>query len=336
MRAPTIDIVNFCNFSCRHCLVAKSESPKYMDKYLFSHLMEELRYLGFRYAGITGAGEISLHPQLEDIFLSLAENNIGFEILTNGYLFKERVFPLFQNPLIRKRIHLVGFSLDSAKEEIHDGNRKEGSFRKVVEAIGLCRLIGMPFYIKTAVTNINKGELRDILLFTSGLGTTSQSFIFIQPTKRLIEEGLLPDPDEIYRLFTQLSDWRRIFPRLKLEAFNMDNNLFMCNAFYKFGVDEEGNYLFCNNLSNVGTSKERYKGKECIGNVREVPLKDLIVRHLNFLPEVLRWRFDRKEAIKRAPLSLCNWCFYQFGKLDWLKDFPDSPWTRCLTSTFTD
>lgn len=164
MRPPTIDILNFCNFSCHHCLVNKSARPVYMEKELFSYLIQEVRSLGFRYAGVTGLGEIALHPQLEDIFLILAENNIDFEILTNGYLFKERIFPLLRHPLIRKRIQLVGFSLDSAKEEIHDGNRKAGSFRKVVEATGLCRLLGIPFYIKTAVNNLNKGELREIVL----------------------------------------------------------------------------------------------------------------------------------------------------------------------------
>jgi MoaA/NifB/PqqE/SkfB family radical SAM enzyme len=331
MRAPTIDIVNFCNFSCRHCLVAKAAKPEFMEKDLFSDLMRQLRELGFRYAGITGSGEISLHPQLEDIFLSLAENNIHFEILTNGYLFKDRIFPLIRQPLIRKHIQLVGFSLDSAKEDIHDRNRKEGSFRRVIEAIGLCRLLNIPFYIKTAVTNDNKGELRDILLLTSGLGTLSQSFLFIQPTKQLIAEERIPGPDELYQLFTTLTGWCPIYPRLKLEAFNTGNDLFTCNAFYKFGVDEQGNYLFCNNLSNVGNSADSYKGKECLGNIKEFRLTDLIGRHFNFLPEVLKWRFERKESIRKAPLSLCNWCFFQFGKLDWLKEFPDSAWARYLT-----
>ena len=337
MKAPTIDIVNFCNFSCRHCLVEKSAPPLFMDRHLFSHLMDQIGRLGFRYAGITGSGEVSLHPQIEDILFSLAEHNIGFEMLTNGFLFKERLLPLLKDPMIRKRVCLIGFSLDSAREEVHDNNRKEGSFRRIIEAIGLCRLLGIPFYIKTAVTNINKHELRDLLLFTSGLGAFSQSFLFLQPTRRLLTEQLCPDPHELYRLFTELSSWRRIYPRLKLEAFNTSNDLFSCNAFFKFGVDEVGNYLICNNLSNVGTSKETYKGPECIGNIATECLEDLIVRHLNLLPEILKWRFDRKDMIKNAPLSLCNWCFYQFNKLDWLKnDFPDSPWTRCLTSTFTD
>lgn len=331
MKAPTIDIVNFCNFSCRHCLVEKSAEPVFMDKALFSDLMRRLRDLGFRYAGITGAGEISLHPQLEDIFLSLAEHNIRFEILTNGYLFKERIFPLVRHPLIRKNIQLIGFSLDSAKEDIHDGNRRKGSYRRVIESIGLCRLLGIPFYIKTAVTNANKGELRDILLLTSGLGALSQSFLFVQPTRQMAASGLLPDPDEIYQIFLQLADWRRIYPRLKLEAFNTANDLFSCNAFFKFGVDEEGNFLFCNNLSNVGRPGESYKGRECLGNIRDTALTELISRHLHFLPEVLQWRFRHKERIKKAPLSLCNWCFYQFDKLNWLKDYPDSPWTRCFT-----
>jgi len=307
-----------------------------MDKHLFAHLIGELRTLGFKYAGITGTGEISLHPQIEDIFLILAESNIDFEILTNGYLFKEKLFPLLQNSVIRKRIQRVGFSLDSAKEEIHDGNRRSGSFRRIIEAIGLCRLMGIPFYIKTTVTNFNKDQLREIILFTSGLGAQSQSFLFIQPTRRLIQERLIPDPDEIYKLFTELVYWKYIFPRLKLEAFNLTNDLFTCNAFYKFGVDEEGNYLLCNNLCNVETETDNYKGQECIGNIGKTPLKDLIVKHLNLLPGILKWRFDRKDAIRKAPLSLCNWCFYQFNKLEWMQDFPDSPWTQCLPLTFTD
>jgi MoaA/NifB/PqqE/SkfB family radical SAM enzyme len=331
MKAPTIDIVNFCNFTCRHCLVAKPEKPVFMDKDMFSDLMEELRDLGFRYAGITGSGEVSLHPQLEEIFLSLARNTIDFEILTNGYLFKEKILPLISSPFIRKRIRLIGFSLDSAEEEKHDRNRKDGSFRRVVEGIGICRLLDIPCYVKTAVTNDNKHELRDILLFTSGLNVVSQSFLFVQPTKYLIEEGLIPDPEEIYRLFMQLTEWQRIFPRLKIEAFNPTNDIFTCNAFFKFGLDEEGNFLFCNNLSNVGTSPESYKGKECLGNIRDTSLTDLIVRHLNLLPDILEWRFKKREIIKRAPLSLCNWCFLQFGKLDWLKEYQESPWARYLT-----
>jgi len=55
-----------------------------MDKDLFSHLMKEMQSLGFRYAGITGSGEISLHPQLEDIFLSLAENNINILMISTS------------------------------------------------------------------------------------------------------------------------------------------------------------------------------------------------------------------------------------------------------------
>ncbi len=334
MKAPTIDIVNFCNFSCRHCLVNKAEAPAYMDKALFAHLMGELRHLGFHYAGITGSGEISLHPQLEDILLSLAGHNMDFELLTNGYLFKERLFPLLRQPVIRKRVRLAGFSLDSPRAEAHDKNRKQGSFRRVVEAMGLCRLMGIPFYVKTAVTNLNIHELRDMIFLTSGLGALSQSFIFVQPTEQLMREGLLPDPQELYQVFKGLSGWKRLFPRLKLEAFNPGNDLFTCNAFYKFGVDEMGNYLLCNNLSNVGEDAN-YKGPECLGRVQETPLRELIVRHLDLLPEILKWRFERKEAIKGSPLSLCNWCFLQFGKMGWLKHHPESPWSRCLHVTST-
>ncbi len=336
MKPPTIDIINFCNFSCGHCLVNKSAEHHHMDPHMFADLITQLRGLGYRYAGITGTGEISLHPELEAIFLTCVENNFNFEILTNGFLFKEKLFPLFQHPMIRKRVARVGFSLDSANQAVHDSNRKKGSFQRVVEATGLCRLLGIPFYIKTAVNNLNRNELKDIILFTSSLGASLQTFIFPQPTMRAMDEDIVPEPREIYKAFKEMVHWYNIFPRIKLEAFNPFNDLFMCNAFFKFGVDEEGNYLLCNNLCNVGLSNKNYKGKECIGKIGESSLKDLIVRHIHILPEILEWRLKRKEAIKNAPLSICNWCFHQFGKLDWLEKYPDSPWTQCLASTSTD
>ena len=151
----------------------------------------------------------------------------------------------------------------------------------------------------------------------------------------MITENLIPNPGELYRIFTRLISWRNIFPRLKIEAFNSTTDLFTCNAFYKFGVDEQGNYVICNNLCNLNTSGNIVKGQECLGSLREIDLKDLIIKHINLLHELLQWRFDRKKIIKSSSFSLCTWCFYQFDKLNWLQDYPDSPWTRCLNLTST-
>jgi len=334
MKAPTIDLVNFCNFSCSHCLVNREAPKRAMEKELFSQLIRELKDLGFNYCGITASGELSLHPELDEIFHILVRERMDFEILTNGYLFKEKIFPLIKSPLIRKRIQLVGFSLDSHREEIHDKNRVSGSYERIIEAIGLCKLLGIPFYIKTAVTNINKKDLKNIILFTSGLGAAFQSFIFPEPTKKGLEKGIFPEPQEVYNIFLRLINWIPIFPALKIEGFNPSNDLFSCNAFYKFGVDEWGNYLICNNLNDVGIYPTPYKGKECIGNIKDQPLRELIPIHISMLSDILEWRFRHKEKIRKAPLSLCTWCYFQFGKADeWIKSFPQSSWARWLMQT---
>ncbi len=334
MRAPTIGLINYCNYSCKHCLVDKSVEPEYMEPALFEQIIRQMKYLGFQYAGITGSGEISLHPKLDEIFMILVEHNIDFEILNNGSNFKEKIFPLLKNPAVRKRIYKVGFSLDSSIEEVHDANRQNGSFKKILESIALCRLAGIPFYVKTALTNNNKNNIKDDLLYIAGMKPISQSFLFPQPSKRFIENEILPDPEEIYNICDQLILLKRIIPRLKVEGFNPNNNLFSCNAFYKFGIDEKGNYIICSNLSNL--VKQSY-GEEVIGNIKETELKELIIKHMNFIPKMLEWRFERKEEIKKAPLSLCTWCFYQFNKLEWLtKNYPESPWTKCLNLTSMD
>jgi len=336
MEAPTIKIINSCNFSCRHCLIAKPDEPAFLDRVLFEHIVNEMREIGFRYVAIAGGGEITLHPQLEDLFYTLTKYNLDFEILTNGYLFKERLFPLLKSPSIGKRVKAVGFSLDGAKEETHDFIRKEGSFRKIIEAMGICKLLGIPFYVKTVVTNLNKKELKELLFFTSGFGAFEHLVISPMPTKRMIEEGDIPDPDELRKIYSRLLYWKKkkIFPILELEAF--ENDLFACNGFRKFGVDEAGNYLFCANLSGVERHGDFSKGKECLGNFRDVGLQDLVIRHFKFLPEVLKWRLERKDVIGKSPFSLCYWCFFQFEKLNWMAECPDSPWSRGFQLKSTD
>ena len=327
MEAPTIKIINSCNFSCRHCLTAKPDKPVYLDKVLFEHIVSEMRKMGFKYVAVTGGGEMTLHPQLEDLFYVLVKYNMDFEILTNGYLFKERLLPLLKTPVVRKSIKAVGFSLDGAKQETHDYIREKGSFIKIVEAMGFCKLFEIPFYVKTVVTNVNKNELKELLLFTSGLRAFAHLVISPMPTRRMIEEGDIPDPVELRKIASRLLCWKRkgIFPILEIEAF--DNNLFACNGFRKFSVDEEGNYIFCGNLSNVETYESPAVTKERLGNLKDMKLKELVIKHFKFLPEVLKWRLERKEAIRNSSFSLCYWCFHQFEKLNWMEKCPDSPWS---------
>ncbi|HBE04084.1 MAG TPA: hypothetical protein DC049_16655 [Spirochaetia bacterium] len=332
MIPPTIEIINWCNFDCRHCCVAKpgKQERVYINKKLFDRIAAELHAFGFSYTGITGAGEIGLHPELADLFTALARNSIHFEFLSNGSLFKEKIFPVIREPLIRKFLYRVGFSLDSSREEVHDYSRAKGSFRKIIEAIAMCKLSGIPFYIKTTVTNLNKDHLKDIVLLTSSLGAFSQSFIFPCPTKRLIDENLIPSPDETEKLFWQLKAWTKIFSILKLEAFSSDNKLFSCNAFNKFSIDAHGNYLICANLAHVRTYKKQKIGMEACGNFKHDSLDLMVKRHMRLLPEIVKWRLQRKDMIKSSTISLCDWCFYQFGKLEWIKEYKSSPWAKCF------
>ncbi len=330
MNSPIIEIVWGCNFRCGHCMIGKAEPPVFMEVEVFRDLVLGLNRLGFNYLGLTSSGEILLHPELEKMLEILARRNMRIEVLTNGWHFRERLLPLLRHPRYRALFAKIGFSLDGHTPELHDENRRPGSFERVVEGAGACMSLGIPVFFKTAIRKRNLPFVKEMILFSSSRHLAQHRFITPLPTPGFVKGGDLPDIDEVRKLKARVEKLALLTKgRVILEGWvgEQRSPLHACNPFRMFGVDAEGNTLLCGVLAYLddGTGKPS-RGMSHIASLKNTSLEKAIELHFQTLARVMKWRLDARALIATMDFPICYWCYYQMGKLDWLKQHPESSW----------
>ncbi len=71
-------------------------------------------------------------------------------------------------------------------------------------------------------------------------------------------------------------------------------------------------------------------GRELVADLQRVSLKEGIIRQYRLAAELMEHKLKSPGKPPGLSQTPCHWCLYHFGKLDWLKDYPDSPWAREL------
>jgi len=328
----SVDVTNACNLDCFHCLRDKLGSRKHLSLDLFKQILDQARDCGINYISLTG-GEPTIHPKWNEFLNVLAEREFKFSIVSNGYGFGERTLPTLLEPIVRKHLESMCFSLDGASAKSHDALRGESSFREVIEAVNLCRLKGIPLSIKTVVTNLNKEELTEIALLGSNLGVIQHSFIALTPTPRAIKEEIVPSIEEMKKAYSFITG--SLVPAIKTQinlegSWGIDRALFACNAYQQvYSVDHLGNLLFCCNLSHVyNGDKPSILGREFLADLKKESLKEGIIRHHRLLAQFTEDRLNDASADSLLTSFACWWCFKYFNKLEWIENYANSPWVQ--------
>jgi MoaA/NifB/PqqE/SkfB family radical SAM enzyme len=330
MNSPTIEIGYGCNMACSHCMIGKQGEQRFMDVGVFRTVIRGLQDLGFGYVGLTASGELLLHPQLEAMLEFLARRNMKAELLTNGWWFRERLLPLLKHPRYRAVVAKIGFSLDGPDAEIHDANRRAGGFSRVMEGVAACTGLGIPVFLKSAIRRANCRRIRDMILLSASLGIERHRFITPIPVPQSIREDALPGPAEVRTLKQYLDPMSALTGgKVLLEGWMGDQSspLHPCNPFFSFSVDAEGYLLLCGILAYIGDEEGRpLSGPERVADLKEVPLAEAIRLHWRRVADVMEWRLGAKDLFTAGDFQICYWCYYQMGKLGWLKNHPESPW----------
>ena len=318
LRSVAIDITNHCNLNCIHCLRDKLSERAHLDLEILDTLLKEMNSLGILETSLTG-GEPALHPELRKIFEMHLRYGIFFSLVSNGYLFKEKIYPLISDNVYE---YLTGvcFSLDGPEAYLHDRIRGKGSFKRVIESIKLCIKDEIPVSIKSIIYRENMKTLADTAILCSELGVEQLGFVILTPTPKLLAEGLLPSKEEYEDIIEFIK--AQIKPsfsiQIDIEGYaDPEFKVPFCNPAYGLSIDHLGNLIFCCNLSHptAGDRPDSF-GKEYLGNIREIGLEEGILRHYRLFSWFIKKILSNQNESRYG--SNCVDCFRLFGKLDWL------------------
>lgn len=329
MPSLNLEVTNQCNRRCLHCSCNTADPPESLSLELAEKLISQARKLGFGKISLTG-GEVALYPHLEELIQLIVAQGCHFDLVTNGLRFQERLFPLLSQAAIRSRLAGLGLSVDGARQESHDALRGQGSHEEVTIAAKLCQVGALPFSLKTVITVFNQSELADLALWGASFGAKMHQFIYTFPTPKSVREGVIPDPEAMQRAVVQVANLSQMIRgEIILSGYAPEEHILAgCRSRQDFTVDCNGHLIFCCNLSRleVGDGLPTRYGRECLADLKEAPLQEGVKRHIYLAAQLGEARINDLPRIKGLKENPCYWCLNHFGKLEWLKDFPDSPW----------
>lgn len=326
-----VELTNRCNFHCQHCLRTNNIAPNLdLPVPLYKKFLQQAQSYHSPQLIFTG-GEPTLHQDFETILVLTESQNFSYGIVTNGWNFEEN-YPLLLR--YRKNLQAVIFSLDGAKEETHDAIRQQpGSYRKIIQACMICYYKQLPFRLSVTLHRMNVTEVDEVLSLASKLGAEAVNVGFAQLTPELVAKGLAFSPQE--RKTTQeylfkLQEQSPVNVNLMFDFF-AQNPYFLCQTLLmgSIALDYNGCVRFCCQLSNSYTDGQ-FNNTDCIGDLHDVSLWEC---HRRLVRKIAAFQEEKITRLEQGLLTdndhfPCYYCMKYFGKLGWLRHFPDSEWNE--------
>lgn len=310
------ELTSLCNFSCTHCIREEGE-PGFLPVSLVETVLAETRRYGnVNYVAFTG-GEPTLHPEFASLLELVAGHGYRFGFVTNGWRFAEKT--LAQVKPHREHLAHVTFSIDGASEETHDTlRRRKGSFRRLMQAITLCRFNGIGVHVNMVVTRANRGELQAMALLASRLGCDALLYGHCQPTPHATAAGLVLDTGERRQVEEEIGRLQSLFRMTILLAGDHYNpsRFHQCPQMQmrEFNIDHRGRLTTCCMLSG-------YRGgapdTDVVADLREVSFFEA---HRRLVSTIARLNLEKIERLStREPEEkdhfICTHCLEHFAKV---------------------
>jgi len=269
------EITRNCNLSCPHCYTA---ATRRLEDELTTQeclkLIDSMKNLEVKVIGWTG-GEPLLREDLEEIiFYAKSKANIGSGITTNGILFTEKR----GLSLKEAGVSFIQISFDGSTPQRNARIRKatEEDFYKVIEAIKVCKKLGMKLNLAMLLGKENLDDGPDFLRLAQTEGVSYVRFCGFIPwgrgknpeiKKRLsFDEGTLPALKFFIKSFID-SNYPKVLPDPGFGPLPPDYSFHPCVSGVKtFYLTSTGDVYPCTSLL----------GKDfLVGNVRENSLENI-------------------------------------------------------------
>lgn len=322
----SIELTNICNLHCSYCL--RDEDDLYHNKAEFFpvELLRKVVRQAKETYGVTNVsftgGEVTIHPQFEEVVTAVAQEGVQISFVTNGWHF-DRVYPVILRH--REAVRVVAFSLDGVTREAHDHWRGEGSFVRVVRAITRCYASNIRFILKVGIRRDTVPQIQDIAFFAARLGAAGLHFAHLLPTSAATEKESALSLQERRAAEQEISIVSSIFKMpigIVTGYYNIDPSA-PCAALLgkTCNVDFHGRLSLCCNLSGFrGAVEER----EVVADLTQ---EDFAVGYERLLLVAEQQNERRRQALadfdaRGSEVDLytsspCLFCLQSFGKTPW-------------------
>jgi MoaA/NifB/PqqE/SkfB family radical SAM enzyme len=157
----TFSLTNRCNFLCKYCRIPTQHLEEMTTPEWFE-VIDEFRAAGMGRASLIG-GEPLVREDAGEIIRHLNAIGVHSAMNTNGWSVAERIEDVSQ-------LDLVCITLDGP-EEVHDRQRRKGSYRRVIDGIQRLRSRDKQVVTMTVVTLKGADTIRYVLEMAKELGT---------------------------------------------------------------------------------------------------------------------------------------------------------------------
>ena len=171
-----IALTQHCNLRCPHCIRDDVTTPLWLDPALVRRIVADARTLfGDVRVSLTG-GEPTIHPAWDAVIDGFADDAVSYRFVSNGWHMR-RLMP----SLDRYAPAHVRLSLSGGDDQVHDGDRGRGSFRRVLLAVALLTSRAIPTSLSLVVDRRSRHQIRQTADLAESLGCVGLSVILPQP-----------------------------------------------------------------------------------------------------------------------------------------------------------
>jgi len=178
-----------CNQRCLYCKIWQIQCPEIGTSEILA-MLDNFKLLGTRWISFTG-GEPLLRDDIGEIVKYTKNKDIYVSVSSNGSLVSERIGDL-------TGIDRIKLSLDGP-EKIHDRVRGGGSFKKVMQALELCKKNGIGVRLECVLSKENL----DCVPYLVNIASDFEVIISFQPATRNLlwsdEPNLIAASQKEYR-----------------------------------------------------------------------------------------------------------------------------------------
>jgi MoaA/NifB/PqqE/SkfB family radical SAM enzyme len=239
-----------------------------------------------------------------------------FTFVTNGWHFPQ-TFTKIQ--AWKSALDSVSLSLDGASEATHDAlRRRPGSFRRLMQAISLCHVHGIPVYLNMVVTRANRAELEAMAVLASRLGCAALGYGHCQPTPDALAANLVLSARERRDVEADIAALQQMFtmPIVLAGDHYTASRFAQCPQLHmqEFNIDYRGYLTACCMLSN-------YRGgtpdTDVLAALRTV---SFVEAHRHLIAKIAQINLEKLDRLAtcaptEAEQFLCTHCLLHYQKV---------------------